>query len=667
MNSTILNMSYFISVANNSPAMATRPEKYLNVTKYVSWEDFVIRNAHTVAFEQAFIQDYCNKARSVRVPAQFVQDDAEEDPDSYIVSFVLPNVETMSKKVATFVANLDIVECCFEPRRLIDPKTKKPCPDVVGWKGIITGNGALRGHTGTHLMKVRRPLFDKRPIASAKVWSTQIDYTGIYLKLKESDKTSKKQMKALDMLHPTNAMQAAKFDTREDENLRDVMEPGPQDSISIGVHMYEDDEIEHPGDVFPPFVPRVLDFTRQKGILLGHDILGMANMDFLGNLSDVEINAHLAACTPTQRLALLQALRNVCCGILVIIGAAGTGKTTVSIVIMLLLLAQEKKGLVASSTNAATNNICRRADLVNRNEQYLFVRLHPEHLEISAVRRYDAVSNPIVGVEPGNGDEKYYGEGSLAMRILQMAGILPTVNNTLVNEIRQHHVQLRSILTTPRSMRTDDQKDELGKCIRYAARHCRHIVARCDILFSTTVTSTSMWARWFVNGVDWTTLDEAGSISLPAALIVWKADIPCILIGDNAQLPNVVLSTQVKFTNTKPVNNFDAHLVKSALEMLIQNQWPYWMVPEQLRMELGLWDLPNILFYKGAVSVGPNVGVSLQAKMSEHFFKTALSQRTLNISRPSPHQLAAITSVKPVFLDVKNSHCFKEARGSTLR
>lgn len=56
---------------------------------------------------------------------------------------------------------------------------------------------------------------------------------------------------------------------------------------------------------------------------------------------------------------------------------------------MNVFLYQGKRGVVASQTNAAVNNIARRAVASNLNEAHLFIRLHTETFENGAIRRYD--------------------------------------------------------------------------------------------------------------------------------------------------------------------------------------------------------------------------------------------------------------------------------------
>jgi len=145
-------------------------------------------------------------------------------------------------------------------------------------------------------------------------------------------------------------------------------------------------------------------------------------------------------------------------------GAAGTGKTTVVLRLLAAALTSsiKKKVLVCSSTNAAVNNICRHAEAENANEDFLYVRLHPEELERETLRRHNP-SQAVVhsGFEPANSvrggtssgkkskqREKYHDDGSLARRVLQVAGAYDTNCMKLI-ELRQKHWELGYILRKP--------------------------------------------------------------------------------------------------------------------------------------------------------------------------------------------------------------------------
>lgn len=478
--------------------MQTHPDQHPATITYTGWRDFIVRNAHGVAQEELYIDQYCKLARHVQIPAQFVCDN-ENDPDEFIVSFVLPNVPAMSHKIGAFLSEEDELRVCFGPFRSTDEEGR-PCEDEAGWPAFLLSSNAIPNHTGTHCLRTRRKAFgtivDREYIPAATVWSPHIEYKGIYLKLAESKKTTKKQLQALGHLDPDakTSLSGAKYSLAEDESLKDVTMRFSELSPN-----YDDDDNVDGDDArmgrLPPFVPKDIDVTRQRSIVLGRHIVNYTEDNLFGDLSQPEIDQILRSCTNQQRQDLNTLLRHSPCGITIVIGAAGTGKTTVTLRLIQLQLAQAKRGVVASSTNAAVNNICRRADAENLKESQLFVRLHPEHLEIATVMRYDA-GVPHRDPAAARG-EKYYFGGSLAKRILQLGGVIPTSNAKLLR-LRDSFPILCAILSTPWATRTDEQREAFGPELRRAARE---IITSCDVLFSTTVTTTSKWARWFLQEV----------------------------------------------------------------------------------------------------------------------------------------------------------------------
>jgi type II secretory pathway predicted ATPase ExeA len=163
-------------------------------------------------------------------------------------------------------------------------------------------------------------------------------------------------------------------------------------------------------------------------VLLGRDIEKMSKYDFFEGLTDPQIDELLASCTKMRRNQLKAIARDVHLGIHPILGAAGTGKTTVVLRLLKAALISSKKKtvLVCSNTNAAVNNICRSAEAQNSNEDYLYVRLHHEQLEQETIGRYDPSKSLAHRASSGKKSkqrEKYHEEGSLARRVLQVARV----------------------------------------------------------------------------------------------------------------------------------------------------------------------------------------------------------------------------------------------------
>lgn len=104
--------------------------------------------------------------------------------------------------------------------------------------------------------------------------------------------------------------------------------------------------------------------------------------EFLEKLNPAEVEDTLSSCTKRQVGELKSISHAVACRVFPIISPGGIGKTTVSL--RLFRAALQLNPLVGSGTNAAVNNICRRADLEDPDEEYL-IRVHPDGLELAAL------------------------------------------------------------------------------------------------------------------------------------------------------------------------------------------------------------------------------------------------------------------------------------------
>ncbi|KAL2073962.1 hypothetical protein VTL71DRAFT_7740 [Oculimacula yallundae] len=116
----------------------------------------------------------------------------------------------------------------------------------------------------------------------------------------------------------------------------------------------------------------------------------------------------------------------------------------------------------------------------------------------------------------------------------------------------------------------------------------------------------------------------------------------------------IITSSELKFPNGRPINATAQQLEKPLLTALIENQWPYWLLSQQLRIEPGLWNLPNTLFYNGEIEMNPASVLSAQGR---HFEKWARSYARLKPSPPG--------QVYPFVIDVTGGHTFRETRGTS--
>jgi superfamily I DNA and/or RNA helicase len=139
---------------------------------------------------------------------------------------------------------------------------------------------------------------------------------------------------------------------------------------------------------------------------------------------------------------------------------------------------------------------------------------------------------------------------------------------------------------------------------------------KANAVFSTCIVATTKWARKFRHELGLNIINEAGAVTLLESLIVWNGDRPLILVGDNNQLPPPVMTARQQFLNKKPVNAFYKQLQQPFLQALIENNWPYWRLLEQMRVERSLFCPANHVIYSDHISYHPSVGCQWKARTS---------------------------------------------------
>jgi superfamily I DNA and/or RNA helicase len=156
------------------------------------------------------------------------------------------------------------------------------------------------------------------------------------------------------------------------------------------------------------------------------------------------------------------------------------------------------------------------------------------------------------------------------------------------------------------------------------------VVEEANAVFSTCIAATIKRARKFRERLGLNTIDGAGAVTLLESLIVWNGDTQLILVGDNNRLPPPVITARQHFQNKKPVNAFYKQLQQLLLGALTDDNWPYWRLSEQMRVERGLFCPANHVIYSGQTSYHPSVGLSEEGKKFEErcstFARSALVQ-----------------------------------------
>lgn len=168
----------------------------------------------------------------------------------------------------------------------------------------------------------------------------------------------------------------------DDETAADLLEI---ETLDIGGNDYGNDEDGYDSDDDDS---SLIDYTNQRAVIIGRELASRWEHNFLGDLSEKDIDDILKPCTPVQQRTPRYVATRAQNGILPILGCAGAGKTKVSLRFIQSAYMQKHPVLVVSTTNAAVNNICRRAAQETDNE-YLHVRIYPPGLERAEILGFD--------------------------------------------------------------------------------------------------------------------------------------------------------------------------------------------------------------------------------------------------------------------------------------
>ena len=117
---------------------------------------------------------------------------------------------------------------------------------------------------------------------------------------------------------------------------------------------------------------------------------------------------------------------------------------------------------------------------------------------------------------------------SIANGVLQLAGVIDT-NNRKIIAFRDSHKELsRALKKSPKDRTEEDLKDLPGN-IRKAISA---LIAKADIIFTTTTLAGHKLMRKFVAKTDVACVDEAACATELEIAFRWKGDKPLILLAD---------------------------------------------------------------------------------------------------------------------------------------
>ena len=584
--------------------MTGYPDSYHTMTRFPNWNELNTRVGFGAVFDHLYIEQYADTLRATAVASHWVRDvpDDAECPRQFTVSLNVPSLGINASTLLKVEDELEILFCPKVDTSQIDPITKEHLKEPQGWEAVVIERDTIH-HTGTLLVKVWRrydgSIPQQQPIIHYPEWAPWNSYVNVYIKLIESTKTVRKRLNALNSMHPDEEFRSAKRKTAVDGETFGEIIHDEVDS-EYGAESTTAHDIDPNIPKVPAYIPKKFSFASLRSILLGLNANELSSSNFFGDLSPGQIESLLTGLTDAQKGDLRAILSSVPLNILAMHGCAGAGKTWCMITIIRIMLAQNKKSLVCSSTNAAVNNICNRFAQRDSNEEYVKIRLHPEQFEVAEILRFNP-QKPIKGfgsMKKSKRAAKLGWEYSLANTILKVAGVVATTNKKLLLWRRKFEL-IGEILQTPISERNADDLKLLKSCIKSCAVF---VLTEADVIFTTSIASTCKWLRDFLDIVSAIFIDEAGCVTETDTLIPYKGThTHLVLAGNPLQLGPPCISANMKYGNGRLVNPLNEQHRTSTLERFRDIGLPYWIIPEQCRIEPGGFDMQKKLFYKDKI------------------------------------------------------------------
>jgi hypothetical protein len=110
----------------------------------------------------------------------------------------------------------------------------------------------------------------------------------------------------------------------------------------------------------------------------------------------------------------------------------------------------------------------------------------------------------------------------------------------------------------------------------------------------------------------------------------------------------------MKHTIGENINPVGHQLKFPLVQRLIDLDWPHWIIPEQRRIQPGLFDLPNKIFYDGRISYHADNVLQPEARLMEYYLQTKYKMTA-----------APVGKVYPGNIDIRNSTSFVKVNGTS--
>lgn len=175
-----------------------------------------------------------------------------------------------------------------------------------------------------------------------------------------------------------------------------------------------------------------------------------------------------------------------------------------------------------------------------------------------------------------------------------------------------------------------------------------------DALCTTPAKSCGEFDEWKTNRAKGIAVDEAGNMTRPDLYSVWgNTGIPCVLAGDDKQLPPFVLTMEEVDQSGSHLNRHGPDLRISPILFFKAMGWPVYRLRIQHRIAHGQFDFCHAKVYS---DVPFTYGPSCQIQLPQHEVGSKL-EVYLRAKYPEL-QPAPAGHLRPVFVHCRGSYCF---------
>ena len=204
---------------------------------------------------------------------------------------------------------------------------------------------------------------------------------------------------------------------------------------------------------------------------------------------------------------------------------------------------------------------------------------------------------------------------------------------------RDQFKQLRELVLKSKTQELNSKEWTLyGNLIELCAN--AFITDGADAVVSTIAQLSMDWSKDVKFGL--IIVDEATVMNEAQLVQVWRDDAHVLCIGDQLQLGVVALSKQ-------DTNPFVHQLTYPPYVRFIDNNWPYAMLLEVMRMTVGLEALCSEIFYEGELKAGESTAIDHPSRQMSRTWHTKIRERHPTL-RHEPEGL-----VYPVLLNVTSA------------